>query len=71
MCLHTQHISPFDAIRKVDEQTVEEYWSARDLARILGYDRWENFRRYAIPKAQKACEQSDMPSQINFVLPRS
>lgn len=54
----TQHISPFDAIRKVDELTDEEYWSARDLARILGYDRWENFRRYAIPKAQKACEQS-------------
>jgi prophage antirepressor-like protein len=36
------HISPFERIR----QTVEdgsEFWSARDLASVLGYQDWRNF----------------------------
>jgi DNA-damage-inducible protein D len=51
------HISPFDAIRHEDEDG-NEYWSARELSKLLGYDRWENFRRYVIPRTQKACENS-------------
>ncbi len=53
----SQHVSPFDAIRHVDEQG-HEYWSARELSKLLGYDRWENFRKYVIPRTQKACENS-------------
>lgn len=34
--------SPFDSIRRVREDG-SEYWSARDLMPLLGYDRWENF----------------------------
>jgi DNA-damage-inducible protein D len=34
--------SPFDAIRRVDEQG--EYWSARDLMAPMGYSRWNEFR---------------------------
>lgn len=34
-----------------------EYWSARDLAETLGYERWENFQN-AIQKAQMACANS-------------
>ena len=34
--------SPFDAIKQVNSQGVE-FWSARDLMPMLGYDRWENF----------------------------
>jgi hypothetical protein len=30
------HLSPFDAIRHIDEQ-LGEYWSARELYKILGY----------------------------------
>lgn len=33
---------PFDAIRRTDVSG-SEYWSARDLMPLLGYDRWENF----------------------------
>lgn len=33
--------SPFDSIRHEDDQG--EYWIARELAVMLGYDRWENF----------------------------
>src|SRR5207248_1857599 len=34
-----------------------EYWSARDLAQMLDYSQWRNFK-YAIEKAQVACENS-------------
>ncbi len=33
---NTPRTSPFDAIRKIDEQG-REYWSARDMAKLLGY----------------------------------
>lgn len=33
--------SPFDAIRREDE--TGEFWSARDLMPLLGYERWERF----------------------------
>lgn len=33
--------SPFDAIRRVDESG--EFWSARDLMPLLGYEKWERF----------------------------
>ncbi len=50
------HISPFESIRRVDEQG-NEYWSARDLAKILGYNDFRNFQD-VLKKAQIACEQS-------------
>lgn len=62
---NTPHASPFDAIRKVNEQG-NEYWSARDLSKLLGYNRWENFSQYAIPKAKKACEQSGQATTDHF-----
>jgi hypothetical protein len=33
---HPLHTSPFDAIRKVDEQG-NEYWSARELSKLLSF----------------------------------
>jgi DNA-damage-inducible protein D len=36
--------SPFDSIRRVREDG-SEYWSARELMPLLGYDKWENFER--------------------------
>jgi DNA-damage-inducible protein D len=62
----TEHISPFDAIRKVDEQSGDEYWSARELSRILGYTEWRNFSK-AITKAQEACRQSKQAVSDHFV----
>lgn len=44
--------SPFDAIRQV-RLDGSEFWSARDLMPLLGYDRWENFSR-CVDEAQKA-----------------
>lgn len=52
----TPHTSPFDAIRKVD-QDGSEYWSARELYKLLGYSTWQKFQ-YAIEQAKIACKQS-------------
>lgn len=48
--------SPFDAIRRTDE--AGEYWSARDLMPLLGYDRWENFTQ-SINRAEVAACNSE------------
>ena len=39
-------ISIFDDIRHDD--TSREFWSARELQKILGYSSWENFRMLSI-----------------------
>ncbi|MDR0934307.1 MAG: hypothetical protein LBM56_04415, partial [Burkholderiaceae bacterium] len=43
-----------DAAHNDDEV---EFWYARDLQRLLGYDRWENFQN-VIEKAKIACQSS-------------
>ena len=53
---NTSHVSPFDAIRQIDGQG-NEYWSARDMSKLLGYVKWENFI-VVIKRAMKACENS-------------
>ena len=50
------HISPFEAIRRETEEGIE-YWTARDLAKILEYDNYRNFLK-VIAKAKIACETS-------------
>ncbi len=44
--------SPFDAIRHTDDQG--EYWTARELAKELGYTSWQFFDR-VIEEAKAAC----------------
>jgi len=60
------HTSPFDAIRQVDDQG-EEYWSARELYKMLGYSTWQKFQ-YAIEQAKIACEQSGQAVPDHFNL---
>ena len=60
------HTSPFEAIRRVDEEG-HEYWSARELYKLLGYSRWEKFQ-YALEQAQKACENSGQAVSDHFHL---
>jgi DNA-damage-inducible protein D len=43
--------SPFDQIRRTDEHG--EYWTARDLMPLLGYEKWERFED-AIDRARTA-----------------
>jgi len=43
-----------------------EYWLARDLQKLLGYDEWRNFLK-VIEKAKIACEKSNQKISDHFV----
>lgn len=58
------HLSPFEAIRREDEDG-HEYWSARDLAKILGYTQYNKFTN-AIVKAEEACRNSGQAVSDHF-----
>lgn len=65
------HLSPFDAIRRV-RPNGSDYWSARELGKLLGYTRFDKFEP-AIERAKKACEQSgqavsDHMSQVGHMI---
>jgi DNA-damage-inducible protein D len=62
----TPHTSPFDAIRRVDENG-KEYWSARELYKILGYTEWRNFQNVVIKKAKISCEETGQAISDHFV----
>ena len=47
----------FNSIKQVNPYG-EEYWSARDLAPLLGYNKWERFE-VAIQRAMTACESAN------------
>lgn len=42
-----------------------EYWSARELQEILGYTKWDNFKK-AIEKAKVSCENAGLKVQDHF-----
>ncbi len=62
----TSHTSPFDSIRHIDEDG-NEYWSARELYKILGYSEWRNFNNIVIKRAMKACKESGQATSDHFV----
>lgn len=55
----------FEDIKKMDEGGVE-YWHARDLMRLLGYDSWRNFEEL-VKKAKQACISSGQEVENHFV----
>jgi len=60
----SSYISPFESIRRVSEEGIE-FWSARDLAKILGYTEFRKFSN-AIQKAEVACENSGQAVTDHF-----
>ena len=55
--------SPFDSIRQVRPDG-SEFWSARDLMPLLGYDRWENFESAIVRAALAASAQGYEISEL-------
>lgn len=55
--------SPFDAIRFVGEEG--EWWSARDLMSLLGYDSWRRFED-TVERARAACTNSGQDEPDHF-----
>jgi len=58
-------LSVFEQIKRIDEQG-NEYWSARDLAKVLEYTEYRNFKP-VITKAREACNNSGQPVEDHFV----
>jgi DNA-damage-inducible protein D len=61
---NTSQTPDFDSIRQVSVYGAE-YWSARDLAPLLGYDKWERFDG-AIKRAMTACHQVGQVVENHF-----
>ncbi|HLQ29924.1 MAG TPA: BRO family protein [Ktedonobacteraceae bacterium] len=62
--MEEKHLSPFEAIRREAEDG-SEYWSARDLAKILGYSDFRNFQD-VLKKAKISCEESGQAISDHF-----
>jgi DNA-damage-inducible protein D len=54
----------FDSIKQTNVYGIE-YWSARSLAPLLGYNRWERFE-VAIQRAIIACQQTEQLVENHF-----
>jgi len=56
--------SPFETIRRRNDAG-NDYWSARDLSRVLGYDDYRNFK-VVLLKAKQACFNSGQRIEDHF-----
>ena len=59
-------ISPFGGMRHKDERG-REYWSARELGKLLGYSRWQSFQNTLV-KAREACVHNNQYALDHFYL---
>ena len=59
-----QHHQTFEDIRQSTDEN-HEFWSARDLAKVLQYSEYRHFLP-VIAKAKKACEKSGKPTANHF-----
>lgn len=57
--LTTQHHTTFESIRHTDEAG-NEYWLARQLARVLEYSQYRHFLP-VLERAREACRNSRQP----------
>ena len=62
--LKAKEYENFENIKVVREDGTE-YWSARELSKILEYKKWENFAK-VIDKAMLACKNSGEDVEDNF-----
>ena len=56
----------FERSVQVEQETGVEFWLARDLQKLLGYERWINFHR-VIEKAVTSCENSGYSPRDHFL----
>jgi DNA-damage-inducible protein D len=55
----------FDLVLHKDDASDVEFWYARELMVLLGYERWENFDK-AIQRAMDSCEVSGIEVENHF-----
>ena len=56
--------SPFEKIKRLSEDGYE-FWSARDLSKLLEYTQWRNFEN-VISKAKISCENNNESIEDHF-----
>ena len=58
-------LKDFESKAQYDENGVE-FWYARDLQELLGYNKWENFKN-AIEKAQISCTELNQDTALHWI----
>lgn len=61
----TALINSFSEICKTTQEANVEYWYARELMSLMGYERWENFEK-AIIRATESCKTSGIEVNNHF-----
>ena len=64
LCINTI-MKQYDAVVHKEEEDNIEFWYARELMPLLGYERWENFEK-AISRAMSSCETSGIEILNHF-----
>ena len=59
-------LAELERLVQVEQESGVEFWLARDLQTVLGYQRWENFRK-VIGGAMTACETSGNKASDHFL----
>ena len=54
----------FESIKHIDEDGIE-FWYARELQKVLEYNKWENFEK-VIAKAKIACKNTGISENEHF-----
>ena len=57
-------VSPFDSIKQVRPDGTE-YWSARDMQALMGYEKWERFES-SIERAKESAKNQGLPVEHHF-----
>ena len=61
----SQLLSQLEKLVQVEQDSGVEFWLARDLQTVLGYTKWENFRK-VIEDAMTACKTSGHKASDHF-----
>ncbi len=56
----------FEQLRKVEQESGIEFWLARELQSVLGYDKWENFAK-TIERAVTSCKNAGFEPADHFL----
>ena len=63
--LQKEEYKSFEEIKKIGEDG-REYWSARELSKVLQYTEWRNFTK-VLDRAKLACQNSGQKVENHFV----